>query len=317
MGAAIASCLHLLSLVAGLACLFLRSAFLGDSALQRLYRAISRRADLAIMMPGAAPDEPAVALDERQMRRVLTADTLSLVAGTVWVASGLWRMAGLEKASAWYAHNDLFVLKMALVCLMAALEVAPMLLFIQWRYALGLRAEVRERAAAGDDTPIPQGPLMALFLRRGHDPDLRWLPAVRRIATVEELLLIAALCVAPFMARGIGYDLFGAASAPSADPCRVVQLLEARCGRCHRGAAAQGGFDLDAGRAALVEAASPTYPGQILVRPGDPPRSLLLTKLTGPPPELGLRMPVDAALPDAEIDAVRRWIAAGAGACGG
>jgi len=52
--------------------------------------------------------------------------------------------------------------------------------------------------------------------------------------------------------------------------------------------------------------------GQAYVVPGHPESSLLFTKLTASPP-CGERMPLGGgALPDAQIEMVRSWIAAGA-----
>jgi len=315
MSGAIASFLHIASLAVGLACLFLRSWFVGGSLLERLHAAVNRVVDLAMMMPSPGPAPAPRQLDELQMRRVLTADSISLVAGSVWVGSGVWRLSGLDKGTDWYLGNDLFLLKMALVAVMFTLEMVPMLLFIQWRYALGLQADLRRRAAVGDTTPPTRGPGMRLFLRGGDAPSTGWVPALRRILTLEEAILLGVLLLAPFMTRGIGYDAVSGPAPVSADACAVKRLLQARCDRCHQGAAAQGGFDLAGGHAALVDAPSIAYAGQVRVRPGDPAGSLLMSKLTAPPPELGARMPLGGELPAAEINAVKAWIAAGAPAC--
>ena len=43
---------------------------------------------------------------------------------------------GLEKGSAYYVHNGLFLLKMALLGLILVLELQPMITFIRWRQQL-------------------------------------------------------------------------------------------------------------------------------------------------------------------------------------
>ncbi len=53
--------------------------------------------------------------------------------------------------------------------------------------------------------------------------------------------------------------------------------------------------------------------GMKLVDPGNPDNSFLLTKLVGPPPEQGTRMPFNAGpIHEGKIEAIRTWIAAGA-----
>jgi hypothetical protein len=92
------------------------------------------------------------------------------------------------------------------------------------------------------------------------------------------------------------------------------QVLTPNCTGCHVGAGAPSGLRLDAGNsyALLVNVASQQVPALLRVRPGDPDNSYLVQKIDGRA-TVGGRMPLGrAALPQASIDLVRSWIAAGA-----
>ena len=83
----------------------------------------------------------------------------------------------------------------------------------------------------------------------------------------------------------------------------IQPILTNPCGRCHSFART----DL------IVNVPGTFYPGHILVVPFDPANSLIYIKITGPPPELGLRMPeLLPPLSPAQIDKFRRWILEGA-----
>jgi hypothetical protein len=89
-------------------------------------------------------------------------------------------------------------------------------------------------------------------------------------------------------------------------------ILDVSCALsgCHAGAEFP---DLAAGRsyANIVDALSSQ--GLKLVEPGDPDNSYLFIKITGGAGMSGQLMPYGGArLPDARIDAVRKWIADGA-----
>lgn len=91
---------------------------------------------------------------------------------------------------------------------------------------------------------------------------------------------------------------------------------------CHSGENSADGLDLlgDDAFDLLVNAASPLFPAEVLVIPGDAEGSFLLRKLTNDLPEdgsLGEPMPKGEAirwqpLPDDQLELVREWIAAGA-----
>jgi len=91
-------------------------------------------------------------------------------------------------------------------------------------------------------------------------------------------------------------------------------VLTPNCTGCHVGAGAPTGLRLDAGNsfALLVNVASVQVPALLRVKPGDPDNSYLVQKIDGRA-AVGGRMPLGRApLPQASIDLVRSWIAAGA-----
>jgi len=93
-----------------------------------------------------------------------------------------------------------------------------------------------------------------------------------------------------------------------------TQVLTPNCNGCHVGANAPAGLRLDAANsfAMLVNVASTQVPTLLRVKPGDPDNSYLVQKIDGRA-TVGGRMPLGRApLPQASIDLVRSWIAAGA-----
>jgi hypothetical protein len=93
-----------------------------------------------------------------------------------------------------------------------------------------------------------------------------------------------------------------------------TQVLTPNCTGCHVGPNAPQGLRLDAANsfAMLVNVASTEVPTLLRVKPGDPDNSWLVQKIDGRA-TVGGRMPLGrAALPQASIDLVRSWIAAGA-----
>jgi len=132
----------------------------------------------AVITRGNALREP---VTTGSLQRALRADALWGIAFALWLITGLWRLIGeTEKTLAYYTHNTLFLTKMALLVLILALEIWPMLTLIQWRRALGRGTLLKEAV-----TPV----------------------TARRIATISHLqALLAVLMVfaAAGMARGFG-----------------------------------------------------------------------------------------------------------------
>lgn len=85
---------------------------------------------------------------------------------------------------------------------------------------------------------------------------------------------------------------------------------------CHSGPNPTSNMDLSAGRAwsSLVNVSSNQYSGWVRVVPGDSPHSMLMVQLGGEPgPQLEGYMPWNQPrLCNEKIDAIRRWIIAGA-----
>ena len=87
------------------------------------------------------------------------------------------------------------------------------------------------------------------------------------------------------------------------------------CSKCHIGAGAPEGLQLDAGHSynLLVGVASVEQPNLQRVAAGDPDSSYIVHKLENGPAITGKQMPLnEEPLPQATIDAIRQWITNGA-----
>jgi uncharacterized membrane protein len=72
--------------------------------------------------------------DQGALRRAYVGDLWWVVALGVWILTGLWRLlGGTEKRFTWYFGNHDFLLKMALVLAIVALEVWPRKKLTGWR----------------------------------------------------------------------------------------------------------------------------------------------------------------------------------------
>src|SRR5262249_29135387 len=75
-------------------------------------------------------------LDTGAIRRAFVADSWWGVAAALWIATGLWRLLGsVEKATNYYTHNSIFLMKMDLFGLVFLLELWPMVTLMRWRGA--------------------------------------------------------------------------------------------------------------------------------------------------------------------------------------
>ncbi len=116
-------------------------------------------------------------LDEAGLRAVFRADTWWGVAALLWISTGLWRvLAGMEKNTAYYLQNHLFLTKMALLAIILALEVWPIITLLEWRR----RAKAGEQPATGAA------------------------PALARISFAQAGLVMLMVFLAAAMARGYG-----------------------------------------------------------------------------------------------------------------
>src|SRR5580700_8988666 len=87
------------------------------------------------------------------------------------------------------------------------------------------------------------------------------------------------------------------------------------CSKCHIGAGAPEGLQLDAAHSynLLVGVPSAEEPNLLRVKPGDPDDSYMVHKIEGLPGIEGGQMPLgETPLPQATIDAIRQWITNGA-----
>ncbi|HXF63944.1 MAG TPA: DUF2214 family protein [Caldilineaceae bacterium] len=110
------------------------------------------------------------------LRRVFLADTFWGLAAILWIVTGLIRaFSTLEKGAAYYLHNGAFLLKMALLIVILALEIWPMITLIQWR----------------------------LQLARNQTPDTTAAGAIARISWVQAGLVVLMVFAATAMARGL------------------------------------------------------------------------------------------------------------------
>jgi putative membrane protein len=115
------------------------------------------------------------------VRRGFKADTWWGIAAGLWITTGLWRLfASTEKATSYYLDNDVFLTKMALLVVILALEVWPMMTLIRWRKAVG-----KERDA--------------------WQPNESVAARITRISYIEAALAVAMVLAAVVMARGYGY----------------------------------------------------------------------------------------------------------------
>ena len=109
----------------------------------------------------------------------------------------------------------------------------------------------------------------------------------------------------------------GGSSAPlSADLASIEEnVFTPICSRCHIGASAPEGLQLDAAHAydLLVGVPSVEDPTVLRVKPGAPDESYMVLKIQGGPGISGVRMPFGGPyLPQSTIDVIRQWITDGA-----
>ena len=110
------------------------------------------------------------------LRPAFFADNLWGVSGLLALGTGLWRaFGGLEKGTAYYLGQPLFLAKMGLVVLVLLLEIAPMVTLIRWRIAV----------------------------RRSASPDLTSAPRLSRASYAQLAILCLIVFLATAVARGL------------------------------------------------------------------------------------------------------------------
>jgi hypothetical protein len=134
-------------------------------------------------------------------------------------------------------------------------------------------------------------------------------------ATTRPFVLVFWVALAG-CGSGDGFVGSGGASGPLQPNFDSIQanVFEPLCVHCHSGANAPAGLRLDAANsyALLVGTASIEQPNLSRVAPGDPNNSYIIQKLEGTA-AIGERMPAGLpAVPQADINVIRQWIADGA-----
>jgi hypothetical protein len=136
--------------------------------------------------------------------------------------------------------------------------------------------------------------------------------------------LLAAACAASCAGNGDGLNAQGepiSTGGSSSGPITAdLQSIEDNvftpiCSKCHIGASAPEGLQLDAAHAYndLVGVPSAEEPNFLRVNPGNPDLSYMVLKIEGAPGIEGGQMPLgETPLPQATIDAIRQWITNGA-----
>lgn len=151
------------------------------------------------------------------------------------------------------------------------------------------------------------------------------IPSFRPVSVlVAATLGVAAMLLGGCAGNGMGLDANGnpsgsgsSAPAPLSADFQSIQdnVFTPICTRCHSGANAPEGLQLDEGHsfALLVGVPSAEVPSVLRVKPGDPTDSYLIEKLQGSSGIVGQQMPFGGPyLPQATIDVIKQWISAGA-----
>jgi hypothetical protein len=136
--------------------------------------------------------------------------------------------------------------------------------------------------------------------------------------------LLAAAALSGCAGNGKGLDANGnpitsgsGGTAPLTADFQSIQdnVFTPICTKCHIGAGAPEGLQLDAAHsyALLVGVPSVEQPAVLRVSPGNPDASYMVRKLQGSPGISGGQMPLGGPyLPQSTIDVIRQWITAGA-----
>src|SRR5271154_6182362 len=138
------------------------------------------------------------------------------------------------------------------------------------------------------------------------------------------MMLVVAACAVGCAGNGQGLDqngqpitLGGGSTGPVTANFQSIQdnVFTPICSKCHIGASAPEGLQLDASHSynSLVGVPSVEDPTLLRVKPGDPDDSYMVHKIEGAPGIVGGQMPLgETPLPQATIAAIRQWITDGA-----
>ena len=121
--------------------------------------------------------------DPRNLQRALYADALWGIAALVWITTGLARaFGGLEKGSAYYLSNDVFLLKMALL---------GVVLLLEHRHLLAQPRRARLLVGIGGCSDFLDHTLVCLF----EINDLYSAPYLAALFAHETSAFIPCLCI--------------------------------------------------------------------------------------------------------------------------
>ena len=132
---------------------------------------------LALPIGAAAVLMRARALRTANIQDAVKADAWWGIAALIWISTGLWRwLAGVEKPMEYYTHNWLFLTKLALLLVILAFELRPIIVIGRWRSRL----------------------------RRNEPMDTTPAQAMATTSTLQFVLTLLMVLAATGMARGMG-----------------------------------------------------------------------------------------------------------------
>jgi hypothetical protein len=153
---------------------------------------------------------------------------------------------------------------------------------------------------------------------------MRMLFVLKNLRVVRGIVVSGVVALAGCAGNGDGLDQNGnpiGSSSSSSTPLTATfesiqdNVFTPICTRCHIGASAPEGLQLDAAHsyALLVGVPSVEEPNLDRVKPGDPTDSYIIHKLNGGPNIVGGQMPLGGPyLPQTTIDVIAQWISDGA-----
>ena len=114
-------------------------------------------------------------LNAAMVERLGKVDMVYGIAAGMVLVTGLARVFLGSKGAAWYAHNPLLYLKLAMFLVIGLISIKPTLMFVRWRRALRASGALPDAAEIKKARKLvmvqahilPFIPLVAVFLARG------------------------------------------------------------------------------------------------------------------------------------------------------